>query len=178
SWDDGVPEHCSRNTVSDGGASDNGIPGDWDDDTRTAHWVSTLPESSVVTASGGSVAGGSELTGGNGASVQKEGIMFASEDHGLVGVDQGSEELHSECQNSDWVSGSVNRSLCQSEISDPTEVARGSHVSGPESVVTTVPAEVPSAVPEEGIRMRLGRFIKPVNRLIQTMATQKVKILS
>ncbi|MED6236497.1 hypothetical protein ATANTOWER_010126 [Ataeniobius toweri] len=104
--------------------------------------------------------------------------MFACEDHGLVGVDQGSEDLHSECQNSDWVSDSVNRSLCQSEISDPTEVARGSHVSGPESVVTTVLAEVLSAVPEEGIRTRLSRFIKPVNRLIQTMATQRVKILS
>jgi hypothetical protein len=44
----------------------------------------------------------------------------------------------------------------------------------PLSTVSAV-CDVPARFLGESVRTRLGRFIKPVNRLIQTMSTQEMK---
>lgn len=44
----------------------------------------------------------------------------------------------------------------------------------PLSTVSAV-RDIPARFLGEGVRTRLGRFIKPVNRLIQTMSTQEMK---
>uniref|UniRef100_A0A3B5QAH4 Integrase catalytic domain-containing protein n=1 Tax=Xiphophorus maculatus TaxID=8083 RepID=A0A3B5QAH4_XIPMA len=181
SWDDSVTQVSFSNTVSEGGSSDDVVPGERDSDARTAHWVSSLPESSVVMTAGEvTKASGSEAIEGNDDSVQGGGIVSVCGDHRSVldEVDHGSQSSHSEDNISDRLSNSVSVGLRPSDTVGSTKAGSGTHVSGCDSVVSVVPSGIPSVVQGEGIRTRLGRLIKPVNRLIQTMSTQRVKILS
>uniref|UniRef100_A0A3B5QIP4 Gypsy retrotransposon integrase-like protein 1 n=1 Tax=Xiphophorus maculatus TaxID=8083 RepID=A0A3B5QIP4_XIPMA len=181
SWDDSVTQVSFSNTVSEGGSSDDVVPGERDSDARTAHWVSSLPESSVVMTAGGvTKASGSEAIEGNGDSDQGGGIVSVCGDHRSVldEADHGSQSSHSEDNISDRLSNSVSVGLRPSDTVGSTKAGSGTHVSGCDSVVSVVPSGIPSVVQGEGIRTRLGRLIKPVNRLIQTMSTQRVKILS
>lgn len=103
--------------------------------------------------------------------------MLAGSD---VGVGLEDSRFVAACQDGDQSTDTPTVDLSTRDMTGPEEEAFcSSRLSGhePESAVAAFPPSVCRCGQGEGMNTRLGRWIRPVNRLIQTMTTQRARIL-